>query len=260
MTAIIPVGAFTDNYVWIVRSGRSAVAVDPGDAEPVIAYLEREGLRLTAVLATHHHRDHVGGIPALVERYGAPVYGPARESIPDRTTPLREGDTVALDMPALTFRVLDIPGHTAGHIALTGDIDGTPVLFCGDTLFAAGCGKLFEGTPREMWSSLSKLAALPPKTRVYCGHEYTLSNLRFAAAVEPGSRALAERIERERAKRERGEPTLPSTIAEELATNPFIRVREPSVRASAQGQADRPLDDDIAVFAVLREWKNRFQA
>ena len=259
MTSIIPVGAFTDNYVWIVRSGASAVAVDPGDAAPVLAYLERESLALTAILATHHHRDHVGGIPALVDRYGARVHGPAREIASGVDARLAEGDVVRIDEPSLALRVLDIPGHTSGHIALTGEVGGAPALFCGDTLFAAGCGKLFEGTPDEMWSSLQKLAALPRDTRVYCGHEYTLSNLRFAAAVEPDSAALRERTARERAKRERGEPTLPSTIGEELATNPFLRVREPAVRAAAQAHAASRLDGDVAVFAALRQWKNAFQ-
>ena len=259
MTPIIPVGAFTDNYVWIVRSGDAAVAVDPGDAAPVIAYLERERLRLVAVLATHHHGDHVGGIPALVERYGAHVYGPAREAIPHRGTALAEGDVVRIDAPALALRVLDIPGHTAGHIALIGTIDGSPTLFCGDTLFAAGCGKLFEGTPSQMWTSLSKLAALPPATRVYCGHEYTLANLRFATAVEPASDDVRERIARESAKRARDEPTLPSTIADELLTNPFLRVREPAVRRAAEAESDTPPGDDVAVFAALRAWKNRFR-
>ncbi|HVE49165.1 MAG TPA: hydroxyacylglutathione hydrolase [Casimicrobiaceae bacterium] len=258
MSTIIPVGAFTDNYVWILRRGAQAVAVDPGDAAPVAAYLERENLTLTAIIATHHHNDHVGGIPALVGRWQCPVYGPARESIPNITTPLREGDHVTIDALSIELRVIDIPGHTAGHVALTGDVGGTPALFCGDTLFAAGCGRLFEGTPEQMWSSLSKLAALAPGTRVYCGHEYTLANLAFATAVEPTSGALRERNGRERAKRERGEPTLPSTIGDERATNPFLRVREPEVRASAQAQSALPLVGDVAVFAALREWKNRF--
>ena len=258
MPAIIPVGAFTDNYVWMLHDGECAVAVDPGDAAPVLAFLERERLDLTAILATHHHRDHVGGVPALVERFDARVYGPAHERIPGDAEPLAEGDRVAIPRPAIDFRVLDIPGHTAGHIAYAGAFGGANVLFCGDTLFAAGCGKLFEGTPEQMWDSLCKLAALPADTRVYCGHEYTLANLRFAAAVEPGSLAIAERTERERDKRERGLPTLPSTIQQELATNPFLRARVPAVRAIAQSQADAPLDDDVAVFAALRAWKNRF--
>ena len=259
MASIIPVGAFTDNYVWMLVDGASAVAVDPGDAQPVLAFLERERLELEAILATHHHHDHVGGIPALVERFGdARVFGPARERIPGEAVPLGEGDRVAIAHPAIDFRVLDIPGHTAGHIAYAGRFAGTNVLFCGDTLFAAGCGKLFEGTPGQMWTSLIKLAALPGDTRVYCGHEYTLANLRFAAAVEPQSSAIAERTERERAKRERGLPTLPATIDDELATNPFLRARVPEVRASAQAQSGGPLDGDVAVFAALRAWKNRF--
>jgi hydroxyacylglutathione hydrolase len=258
MVSIIPVAAFRDNYVWIVRDGAHAVAVDPGDAAPVLAYLERERLALTAILATHHHNDHVGGIPALVDRHPAHVYGPARETIPRRDTALVEGDLVTIESPPLALRVLDIPGHTAGHIALTGALPDGPVLFCGDTLFAAGCGRLFEGTPEQMWSSLSKLAALPPDTRVYCGHEYTMANLAFAAAVEPQSRAIMDRIERERAKRERDEPTLPSTIALELATNPFLRAREASVRATAQSRSTVVLRDEVDVFATLREWKNGF--
>jgi hydroxyacylglutathione hydrolase len=258
MAEIIPVGAFSDNYIWMLCEGGRAVAVDPGDAVPVLAFLEREKLTLTAILATHHHRDHVGGIPELVRRHGPRVFGPARESIPGEVTGLSEGDRVELDAPAVAFDVLDIPGHTAGHIAYSGEFAGIRVLFCGDTLFAAGCGKLFEGTPKQMWSSLSKLAALPGDTRVYCGHEYTLANLRFAAAVEPASRAIVDRVERERTKRERELPTLPSTIAEELDTNPFLRARVPAVRAAAQAQAQRPLPDDVAVFAALREWKNRF--
>jgi hydroxyacylglutathione hydrolase len=258
MAAIIPVGAFSDNYVWMLQQGSRAVAVDPGDAAPVLAWLKREGLSLAAILATHHHRDHVGGIPTLLERFDVPVFGPARESIPARTHALADGDRVEIDDPALVFDVIDIPGHTAGHIAYAGIVDGTPALFCGDTLFAAGCGKLFEGTPEQMWTSLSRLAAQPPASRIYCGHEYTLANLRFAAAVEPDNRDIAARIVREQDKRERGMPTLPSTMADEHATNPFLRVREPAVRAAAQAQERDALDDDVAVFAALRAWKNRF--
>ena len=258
MAAIIPVRAFTDNYIWLLREGSRAAVVDPGDAQPVLDYVEREGLAISAILATHHHRDHVGGVSALAERFGAPVYGPAREAIPARTRALAEGDMVEVAGVRDAFRVLDIPGHTSGHIAFAGRVDGAPVVFCGDTLFAAGCGKLFEGTPVQMWDSLGKLAALPAETSVYCGHEYTLANLRFAAAVEPGNRLIAQRVERERDKRERGLPTLPSTIGEELATNPFLRPSVPAVRAAAEGQAGRALTDDVAVFAALRAWKNGF--
>ncbi len=196
MTTIIPIPAFADNYIWLLRDGRSAVVVDPGDATPVLAYLERAGLTLTAILATHHHNDHVGGIPALRERYPVPVFGPARESIPARTQALSEGDVFEVPGLPVTLRTLDIPGHTAGHIALFGEVAGAPSVFCGDTLFAAGCGRLFEGTPSQMWASLSALARLPDATNVYCGHEYTLANLRFALAVEPDNAALAARLPR----------------------------------------------------------------
>ncbi len=258
MAAIIPIRAFNDNYMWLLREGRCAAVVDPGDARPVFAFLEREGLTLTAILATHHHRDHVGGVEALVERFRTPVLGPARESIPARTQALVEGDCVQIPGMGAKFDVIDIPGHTAGHIAFTGRVDAVPVLFCGDTLFAAGCGRLFEGTPAQMWSSLSKLAALPPETEVYCGHEYTLANLRFAAAVEPDNRAIADRFERERAKRDDDRPTLPSTIADELATNPFLRAASSAVRASAEAHTGTRLGGTVEVFAALREWKNRF--
>ena len=258
MITIIPIPAFADNYIWTLREGGNAVVVDPGDAKPVLDYLDREGVTLTAILATHHHNDHVGGIPALVERYRAPVFGPARESIPERTRALGEGDEIDVPGLPLHLRVIDIPGHTAGHIAYFGDVSGVPSVFCGDTLFAVGCGRLFEGTPQQMWTSLSKLAALPDEARVYCGHEYTLANIRFALAVEPESAALWDRQAREQAKRDRGEPTLPSTIGEELATNPFLRCTEPEVVASAERHAGRRLASPVEVFAEIRQWKNAF--
>lgn len=259
MAAIIPVPAFRDNYIWVLRDGRHAAAVDPGDATPVLAYLDREGLDLAAIVATHHHSDHVGGNLGLLARFDVPVFGPAGESIPGRTRALVEGDRIVVPGIGIEFTVLDIPGHTAGHIAYFGSVERTPVVFCGDTLFAAGCGRLFEGTPSQMWSSLSKLAALPDDTRVYCGHEYTLANLRFARAVEPHSAALAERERREQHKRERGMPTLPSTLRDERATNPFLRAWEPAVLAAASAHAGRALADPVESFATLREWKNAFQ-
>ncbi len=201
MAAIIPVPAFTDNYIWVVREGAGAAVVDPGDAAPVIAYLERHGLKLTVILNTHHHGDHVGGNAELCARYAPRVYGPAHEDIPGRTHALREGDAVALPELAIELSVLDVPGHTAGHIAYVGVVEG-PIAFVGDTLFACGCGRLFEGTAGEMYRSLAKLAALDPRTRLYCAHEYTLANLRFAAAVEPDSaRAQGAPRARERAAR-----------------------------------------------------------
>jgi hydroxyacylglutathione hydrolase len=254
MPTIIPIPAFADNYIWVIRHEGKAAVVDPGDATPVIEYLDREGIVLTAVVNTHHHGDHVGGNRALLERWPVPVFGPANEQIPGRTHALVEGQTIDLPGIGLAFSVLDIPGHTSGHIACFGN----SMVFCGDTLFAAGCGRLFEGTPAQMVSSLDKLAALAPDTRVYCGHEYTVSNLRFALAVEPQSEALRARLARDQARRDRGEPTLPSTIAEERVTNPFLRSAEPAIRAAAVRHAGRDLPDRVSVFAELRAWKNAF--
>ena len=258
MTSIIPIPAFSDNYIWLIVQGRRAAVVDPGDAAPVLAHLDREGLALSAILNTHHHGDHVGGNRALLERYDVPVFGPAGEAIPGCTVPLREGDRIDVPGVGVRLAVLDVPGHTAGHIAYTGDIDG-PVVFCGDTLFAAGCGRLFEGTAEQMWSSLRKLAALPPQTRAYCAHEYTLANLRFALAVEPGSAALAARIARDTAVRSAGRPTVPSSLDDELATNPFLRADVAAVRSAAEAHAGTALPGAVASFAALRQWKNEFR-
>jgi hydroxyacylglutathione hydrolase len=254
MLAIHAVPAFKDNYIWVLEDGRHAVAVDPGDAAPVEDFLRRRGLALTAVLATHHHADHVGGLVPLARHWKCRTFGPARESVAGLDERLAEGDRITVPGVEIALGTLDIPGHTAGHIALFG---GGGV-FCGDTLFACGCGRLFEGTPQQMVESLGKLARLPGDTRVYCGHEYTLANIRFAEAVEPGNARLAQRKAREQAKRERGEPTLPSTIAEELATNPFLRCGQPEVIASAERHAGRKLKTPVEVFAEIRAWKNNF--
>lgn len=253
---LIPLPAFTDNYIWMLHDGVRAVVVDPGDAAPVVEALGRLDLQLAGILVTHHHADHVGGVDALRDLLQGPVYGPARERIPSPFTPLKEGD--AVEVLGLHFDVLDVPGHTAGHIAyVQRDAGGAPLLFCGDTLFSGGCGRLFEGTPAQMHDSLSKLAALPADTRVCCTHEYTLSNLRFAAAVEPASDALMRYRAQCEAMRARGQPTLPSNIGQERSINPFLRCAEPAVvrAARAQGAAD---DSPVAVLAALREWKNRF--
>jgi hydroxyacylglutathione hydrolase len=255
MLAIHAVPAFKDNYIWMIVDGPHAVAVDPGDAAPVERFLEARGLSLTAVLATHHHMDHVGGLQALARRWKCATFGPAAEDVAGLDRRLAQGDRIDVPRVGLALETLDIPGHTAGHIALFGG----GAVFCGDTLFACGCGRLFEGTAAQMVDSLDKLARLPGDTRVYCGHEYTLANIAFAAAVEPGNARLAERREREAAKRARGEPTLPSTIADELATNPFLRCEAPEVVASAERHAGRPLKDRVAVFAAIREWKNDFR-
>jgi hydroxyacylglutathione hydrolase len=251
---IEPVPAFEDNYLWLLARGREAAIVDPGDAAPVEARLAHDGLHLTAILVTHHHPDHVGGVERLKARFGAHVYGPAGEDIPARDTVLTEGD--AIEVLGVRFDVLDVPGHTRGHIAY--HAPSIEALFCGDTLFAGGCGRLFEGTPAQMHASLAKLARLPGATRVYCAHEYTVANLRFARAVEPDNAALAARLRACEETRARGEPTVPSTIAEELATNPFLRCDEPAVRRVAEARQPGAGADAVATFAAIRAWKNRF--
>lgn len=254
---LVALPAFTDNYIWMLHDGREAVVVDPGDAAPVLAALDGQRLSLAAILVTHHHPDHVGGIDALRGRLQGPVYGPARESIPTPFTPLHDGDTV--HVLGLHLDVIDVPGHTAGHIAyLHHPVGDAPLVFCGDTLFSAGCGRLFEGTPAQMHASLARLASLPADTRVCCTHEYTLSNLRFAAAVEPGNEAIAAHRLHCEALREQGLPTLPSTLGLELQINPFLRCEVPAVKAAALAHG-AVHDDGAAVFAALREWKNQFR-
>ncbi len=255
MMQIHPVPAFEDNYLWVIEDGRHAAVVDPGDDAPVEAFLAAHGLALTAILVTHHHGDHVGGLEALAARWKCDVFGPAGESIAGLTTRLREGDRIVVPGLDLPLSVLDVPGHTAGHIAYVGE----HVLFCGDTLFACGCGRLFEGTPAQMLDSLSKLARLPGDTHVYCAHEYTMSNIRFAEAVEPGNAKLKARKVRDAGLRTRNLPTVPFTIADELDTNPFLRWASPEVIASASKHAARPLSSPVEVFAAVREWKNNFR-
>ena len=253
---LIPLPAFTDNYIWLLHSGHHAIVVDPGDAQPVLSALQQYGLQLDAILVTHHHADHVGGVDVLREATGARVWGPARERIPEPLLRLHHGDTVV--ELGLTFSVMDVPGHTSGHIAyFCQSMDGAPLLFCGDTLFSGGCGRLFEGTPAQMLASLDSLAALPGNTRVCCTHEYTLSNLKFARAVEPRNADLNQYSAWCEAPRSKGQPTLPSSIAKELQINPFLRTRQPAVVAQAVArQAEER--DEVAVFAAIREWKNKF--
>ncbi|MBC7685090.1 MAG: hydroxyacylglutathione hydrolase [Bdellovibrionales bacterium] len=256
---VLAVPAFKDNYLWLVHDGAHAAVVDPGDAAPVLQALAAHHLTLASILLTHHHADHTGGVPALLERFEVPVFGPRGDGIGAVTVPLSEGDMVDLPKLGLRLEVLDVPGHTRGHIAYVRQTPGAHWLFCGDTLFAGGCGRLFEGTPAQMAHSLEKLATLADDTEVFCAHEYTMSNLRFAQAAEPGNAAIIKRIATESAKRERGMPTIPSTIGIERQTNPFLRYREPGIAAALRDAGRlQPGADDLTTFASLREWKNTF--
>jgi len=255
---LLPLPAFQDNYLWLLQDGQRALVVDPGDAEPVLAGLRQAAARLDAILVTHHHGDHTGGVQALRTATGAVVYGPASEAIPRPFEPVRGGDTVTA--LGLSWQVIDVPGHTAGHVAyFSPNVGGTPLLFCGDTLFSGGCGRLFEGTPAQMLASLDRLAALPGATRVGCAHEYTLSNLRFARAVDPGNEKLIHYLSHCEALRSQHQPTLPSTIGQERQINPFLRTREPEVVRAAQAFNGADPGDEAAVFAAIRQWKNEFK-
>lgn len=263
---LVALPAFSDNYIWMLHDGVEALVVDPGDAAPVLSALAERGLRLAGILVTHHHADHVGGLAALRQHLRGPVIGTGTEGIQGLDRTVIEGEQV--ELLGQRFEVIEVPGHTAGHIAffLREPADGSePILFCGDTLFSGGCGRLFEGTPAQMLASLDKLAALPGETRVCCAHEYTLSNLRFAQAVEPGNAELAAYIAHCQALRQQQRPTLPSSIATERAINPFLRSDHAAPRASARRHAETsatPLAADadrVAVFATLRQWKNEFR-
>ena len=220
---------------------------------PVFEVLEREGLVLTAVLITHHHADHQGGIAALLSSYRADVFGPAAESITALTHPLMGGESIRLDSIDADFKVLAVPGHTLGHLAYLGN----GCLFCGDTLFGAGCGRLFEGSPAQMHDSLTRLAALPGDTAVYCAHEYTETNLRFALMVEAGNRNLRRRLDDVAVARAKGLATIPTTIQLERATNPFLRCEVPEVIERVRDRGENA-SDSLAVFTALRQWRNAF--
>lgn len=261
MLDVTAVTALRDNYIWLIhgredsrRGARHVVIVDPGETAPVEAALDERGLEPAAVFITHHHPDHTGGAPALAKRFGVPVFGPAREAQDVVTHPLHDGAVASLPELGLEFQVLDIPGHTLGHIA----VYGHGAVFCGDTLFSAGCGRLFEGTPGQMLASLERLAALPGGTHVYCGHEYTAANLAFAAAVEPGNPDIARYRQEVDALRSRNMPTLPSRIDRERAVNPFLRTSENAIRLAVGEWSGKHLNDKVRVFAALRRWKDQF--
>ncbi|MFZ6849981.1 hydroxyacylglutathione hydrolase [Undibacterium sp. RuRC25W] len=258
---ILTVPAFADNYLWIIHNGKNAVVVDPGDATPILHALDQHQLTLSAILLTHHHADHIGGVPALLKSnqgmQAIQIYGPANDGISCITKPVGNNDRIALTDLGLHLTVIEVPGHTAGHIAYFAPDQHW--LFSGDTLFAGGCGRLFEGTPAQMLNSLDKLSQLPNDTVVYCAHEYTLSNLRFALAVEPDNLALSQRMLSEQTKRDQGIPTVPTTIGLEKATNPFLRSRETSViNGLLKQEKIVKTNDEVANFGALREWKNHF--
>jgi hydroxyacylglutathione hydrolase len=257
MATVLHVPAFDDNYIWLVAGelpDRVAI-VDPGDAAPVLARLERDRLAPVAILCTHHHGDHVGGIKDLLRHFKIPVYGPASEHIDSVSHPLHGDERVRLGELGVEFEVLAVPGHTAGHIAYHGD----GMLFCGDTLFSAGCGRLFEGTAEQMHDSLTRLAALPGTTKIYCAHEYTEANLRFALTVEPDNADVRQYREQARNLRLQGRPTLPSTIDLERRVNPFLRTAQPAVRRAAEAECGHILATEASVFACLRRWKDHFR-
>ena len=258
---LIALPAFTDNYIWMIHDAALAVVVDPGDAQVVIEALRENSLHLSLILLTHHHADHTGGVDELRALTGCQVIGPAFEKMPEHTERVSGGEQI--QALGHRFEVMDVPGHTAGHIAYyCEDFEGEPLLFCGDTLFSGGCGRLFEGTPAQMLASLTSLAALPGASRVCCTHEYTLSNLRFARAVEPDNQLLTQYEQQCIEKRAKGEYTLPSSIALELQINPFLRSRMATVKHGLiqfNALSHDKLADDVACFAALREWKNNFK-
>ncbi|WP_338588793.1 hydroxyacylglutathione hydrolase [Shewanella khirikhana] len=263
MYSITPIAAFNDNYIWMlgpIDGGDGVLLVDPGDASPVIATLEQQGLRVAAVLLTHHHGDHSGGISGLRQWASSrgesfKVYGAASSEFTD--VPCHDGDTLMLpELAAVppSMQVLAVPGHTLDHLAFV--IDNA--LFCGDTLFSAGCGRLFEGTPEQLFDSLAKIKALPADTQVYCAHEYTQSNLKFAAVVEPDNQALADYIQDVNARRQLGKPSIPTVLATELAINPFLRTEQPQLAAAVSAHWQQAVTDAVTCLALLRRWKDNF--
>jgi hydroxyacylglutathione hydrolase len=256
MLSLLPLPILVDNYVWLLKSEDDlAVVVDPGAAEPVLGLIE-QGLRIAAILVTHHHPDHLDGLPSILRAHPTPVYAPHDSRIAQVTHRVEDGDRVEIAEMDLSFQVIAVPGHTLSHVAY---YDGARV-FCGDTLFSLGCGRLFEGTPGQMLDSLDRLAALPAETAVCCAHEYTESNARFALHVDPHNPALMRRSQAVSELRRRQRPSLPSTIGSERECNPFLRIDSPALRAAVANRTLEKTGDRIARFAELRRWKDEFRA
>ncbi len=256
MLQVYRIPAFQDNYIWLLVNPKTkrGVVVDPGDATPVLATIQENNITLADILITHHHADHTGGIAELLAHTKIPVYGCYREPIQHLSHPLKEQDLLTLTALEITFKILEIPGHTLGHIAYWGD----GKLFCGDTLFTGGCGRIFEGTATQMLSSLTKLKNLPDDTLVYCGHEYTEANLRFALTVEPHNQKILQRYNTVKEERSDGKATVPSPLSLELETNPFLRTHIPEVKKAAESYSGTALSNETDIFAVIRNWKNNF--
>lgn len=251
---IVPIPILKDNYVWMGIQGKHVYLIDPGESSPIISYLKDHHLTLTAIFLTHHHWDHTNGVVKLLAQFPVPVYGSILNSNELITHPIDDNDIVHFHEKFADFKVLSIPGHTLDHVAFLSE----DILFCGDTLFAAGCGRMFEGTPDMLYASLQKLAALPTTTRIYCAHEYTLNNLSFAKAVEPNNVDIDKRIEHTQHLRDQQLPSLPSCIEDEKRTNPFLRCHIKAVINSAEQFAGQVLENAVQVFKTLREWKNTF--
>jgi hydroxyacylglutathione hydrolase len=264
ITAVAAIPAFADNYIWMIERAGYAAVVDPGDATPVLRALESRGIPLAAILITHHHLDHIGGVAQILEAHDVPVLGPRAESrtIPGLTRLLDDGDAFEVPKLGLELSVLSVPGHTLGHIAYYAKRDGgdPPRLFCGDTMFSAGCGRLFEGTAEQLHRSLARLNSFDDDTEIYCTHEYTLSNLAFASAVEPGNAEIERHRTHVRGLRDRGEPSLPSRLSLERRVNPFLRVDEAAIIEAAGAKLGHRPTDSVEVFATLRRWKDHFRA
>jgi hydroxyacylglutathione hydrolase len=253
--SVFPIKAFNDNYIWCLHNQTHCTVVDPGDAAPVLAYCQDNQLTLSAIIITHHHWDHTGGIDALLAAFpNIPVYGPQNKNIKQITVRLSQGDDMELAKLGIKLSILEVPGHTLDHIAYYGDIG----LFCGDTLFSAGCGRLFEGTPQQMYTSLVKLTTLPADTEVFCAHEYTMANIAFAETVEPNNQALVDYKHWANKQREKNTPTLPSSIQRELAVNPFLRCHSAELVTNVSQNMGSTLASEQAVFASLRSWKDNF--
>lgn len=266
MTHIHRVSAFRDNYIWIVEDlNSSAFVVDPGEASPVIDFLQKRHLILKGILVTHHHYDHTGGIDGLLKHQSVPVYGGYQEPIPQLSHPLHNNDNLSLEGNRIQFQILEIPGHTLGHIAyFLNNHEGNhennqKLVFCGDTLFTGGCGRVFEGTATQMLNSLSKLKNLPLDTYIYCGHEYTLENLQFSTLVEPHNKTISHRLHETQILRNQDKATVPNLLHIELETNPFLRTHIPEVIQAAERVAHRSLTSETEVFEVLRNWKNNWK-